>query len=108
MFGFSFYVCICAFPFFFFYAFHYFRRHRALFTHWSRDPRLLYSKKKKLKNVSYNTTHTFKNYFTTVFLVFSFQQNKLYPNEPYMCQAVTSFYFYSLLTSLFLPNSDNL
>ena len=26
--------------------------------------------------------HTFKNYFAIVFLVFSFQQNKLYPNGP--------------------------
>ena len=70
MFGFSFYVCICAFPFFFFYAFHYFRRHRALFTHWSRDPQLLYSKK-KFKNWSHSTIYPFQNYFTTVFSIFS-------------------------------------
>ena len=37
-----------------------------------------------IKNDSYGTIHTFKNYFTTVFLVFSFQfqQNKFYPNGP--------------------------
>ena len=33
-----------------------------------------------IKNGSHNTIYTFKNYFATVFLVFSFQQNKLYPN----------------------------
>ena len=37
-----------------------------------------------IKNDSYGTIYTFKNYFTTVFLVFSFQfqQNKFYPNGP--------------------------
>ena len=37
-----------------------------------------------IKNDSYDTIHTFKNYFATVFLVFSFQfqQNKFYPNGP--------------------------
>ena len=37
---------------------------------------------KNIKNGSYGTIHTFKNYFTTIFLVFSFQQNKLYLNRP--------------------------
>ena len=38
------------------------------------------------KNGSHNTIHTFKNYFATVFSVFSFQfqQNKFYPNTPYI------------------------
>ena len=36
--------------------------------------------KKNIKNESYDTIYTFKNYFATIFLVFSFQQNKLYPN----------------------------
>ena len=38
--------------------------------------------RKKIKNGSYGTIHTFKNYIATMFLVFNFQQNKLYPNEP--------------------------
>ena len=33
---------------------------------------------------SHGTIHTFKNYFVTVFLVFSFNKNKLYPNGPQM------------------------
>ena len=37
-----------------------------------------------IKNGSHSTIHTFKNYFATVFSVFSFQfqQNKFYPNRP--------------------------
>ena len=31
---------------------------------------------------NHDTIHAFKNYFATMFLVFSFQQNKLYPNGP--------------------------
>ena len=31
---------------------------------------------------SHDIIHTFKNYFATVFSVFSFNKNKLYPNEP--------------------------
>ena len=33
-----------------------------------------------IKNGSYGTIYIFKNYFTIVFSVFSFQQNKRYPN----------------------------
>ena len=33
---------------------------------------------------SHNTIHTFKNYFATVFLVFSFNNNKFNPNGPYV------------------------
>ena len=36
------------------------------------DPRLLYTKK-SIKNGSHDTIYIFKNYFTTVFSVFSFQ-----------------------------------
>ena len=32
-----------------------------------------------IKNMSHGTIHTLKNYFTTMFSIFSFQ---LYPNEP--------------------------
>ena len=37
-----------------------------------------------IKNWSHNIIHKFKNYFATVFLIFSFQfqQNKFYPNRP--------------------------
>ena len=37
---------------------------------------------KNIKNGSHDTIYTFKNYFATVFLVFSFRKNKLYPNGP--------------------------
>ena len=39
---------------------------------------------KKIKNGSHITIHTFKNYFVTVFSVFSFLQNMLHLNGPYM------------------------
>ena len=52
-----------------------------LFTYCSWDPPPLYLEK-NIKNESYGTIHQFKNYFATVFLIFSFQQNKLYPNGP--------------------------
>ena len=31
---------------------------------------------------SHDTIHTFKNYFVTVFSIFNFNKNKLYPNRP--------------------------
>ena len=43
---------------------------RALFT----DPQIFFFNKINIKNESHGTIHTFKNYFATVFLVFSFQQ----------------------------------
>ena len=39
-------------------------------------------KKIYIKNGSHGIIYIFKNYFATVFSVFSFQQNKLYPNGP--------------------------
>ena len=53
---------------------------RALFT----DPQISFFIKFFIKNGSHSTIHTFKNYFATVFSVFSFQfqQNKFYPNRP--------------------------
>ena len=39
---------------------------------------------KNIKNRSYGTIYTFKNYFATVFSVFSFSNNKLNPNGTYM------------------------
>ena len=49
---------------------------------------------KNIKNWSYDTIHTFKNYFTTVllifsfqFLVFSFNNNEFNPNKPFEVNA---------------------
>ena len=55
---------------------------RALFT----DPQISFFSNFFIKNGSHGTIHIFKNYFITVFLVFSFQfqQNKFYPNGPYL------------------------
>ena len=51
-------------------------------------------KLKNIKNESYRTIHTFKNYFTTVllifsfqFLVFSFSNNEFNPNKPFEVNA---------------------
>ena len=48
------------------------------------DPQTLLFINFFIKNESYSTIHIFKNYFATVFSVFSFQfqQNKFYPNRP--------------------------
>ena len=45
------------------------RRQKSLFTHYSITVHAF----KNIKNGSHDTIHTFKNYFATVFLVFSFQ-----------------------------------
>ena len=42
---------------------------------------------------SHDTIHTFKNYFATVFSIFSFSKNKLYPNEPLVFSTVFFFFF---------------
>ena len=49
---------------------------------------------KNIKNESHDTIHTFKNYFTTIllifnfqFLVFSFSNNKFNPNKPFEVNA---------------------
>ena len=46
----------------------------------SRDPQTSFFNKIFIKNGSYSTIHIFKNYFTIMFLIFSFQQNKRYLN----------------------------
>ena len=56
------------------------RRQSALFI----EPKPLYSGKKYIKNGSHGNIHTFKNCFATMFSVFSFLQNKLYPNGPFI------------------------
>ena len=48
-------------------------------VHCSRDPQTFLFSKFFIKNESYGTIHTFKNYFATVFSIFIFQR---YPNEP--------------------------
>ena len=49
---------------------------RALFT----EPTNLFFNKIFIKNGSYGTIYIFKNYFSIIFLVFNFQQNKWYLN----------------------------
>ena len=48
------------------------------------DPQITLFSNFFIKNGSHGTIYTFKNYFATVFSVFSFQfqQNKFYPNRP--------------------------
>ena len=94
-------LCFCVFPFFFFFTpfpptggtvhvqymnsshnfwpFFHEQYIRALFT----DPQISFFINFFIKNESHSTIHTFKNYFVTVFSVFSFQfqQNKFYPNR---------------------------
>ena len=50
------------------------------------DPQITLFSNFFIKNGSHDTIHTFKNYFATVFSVFNFQfqQNKFYPNTPYV------------------------
>ena len=54
------------------------RRQKSLFTQCSNTIHVV----KNIKNGSHNTIYTFTNYFATVFSVFSFNKNKLYPNGP--------------------------
>ena len=49
--------------------------------HCSQDPQPLYLKK-NIKNGPHSTISILKNYFVTVFSVFSFNKNKLYQNRP--------------------------
>ena len=44
--------------------------------HYAQDPQTSFFTQTFIKNGSHDTIHTFKNYFTTVLLVFNFQQNK--------------------------------
>ena len=56
----------------------------ALLQHCSRTTHGTHSHfiQKKIKNGSHGTIHTFKNYFATVFSVFSFSKNNFNPNGP--------------------------
>ena len=86
--------CVWRFAICFFFSFSFshvcsFYRQILLFTHCSNtvyalfmEPTAtLFRKKIYIKIGSYGTIYTFKNYFVTVFSVFSFSKNKLYPNE---------------------------
>ena len=64
-----------------------------------------------IKNGFHSIIHTFKNYFATVFSVFSFQfqQNKFYPNKPLKWNFYTLFEFkYSALVLLNIYNYRSL
>ena len=59
--------------------------HLFFFFFWSVfswDPQTSFFNYFFIKNESHNTIYTFKNYFVTVFSVFSIQQNKQYLNGP--------------------------
>ena len=49
--------------------------------HCSRDPQTSFFTQTFIKNGSHVTIHTFKNYFTTVFSIFNFKQNKRYSKQ---------------------------
>ena len=69
---------------------------RVLFT----DPQILLFNNFFIKNGSHDTIHTFKNYFIIVFSVFNFQfqQNKFYPNIPYII--LCKFFFFCFLQDI--------
>ena len=52
-------------------------------VHYAQDSQISFFTQTFIKNGYHDTIHTFKNYFTTVLLVFSFQQNKRYLNTPF-------------------------
>ena len=91
--GFGFGVCVfisTISSFFFFFFFHSrisgrqnlpFTTVVALFTHCSWDHNH-FIQKKNVKNGSHDTIHIFKNYFSTVFSVFSSSKNKFNSNRP--------------------------
>ena len=67
------------FSFFFFYRECWLLCVNSALMHCSRDSQTSLFSNFFIKNGSHGTIHTFKNYFVTMFLVFSFQ---LYPNGP--------------------------
>ena len=70
------------------------------------DPQITLFNNIFIKNGSHGTIYTFKNYFATVFSVFSFQfqQNKFYPNRPLHLQKVSQL----LIPIFFISQSDYL
>ena len=78
---------------------------RALFM----DPQISFFINFFIKNGSHSTIYTFKNYFATVFSVFSFQfqQNKFYPNTPkYNFSAVWKARFTCFFSGAFLDGGS--
>ena len=74
MFGFS--VCVCTFPFFFYFLCTHITvsgdiEHCSCSVHTLFTGPITTLFRKNIKNWSHDTIHTFKNYFATVFLVFS-------------------------------------
>ena len=63
----------------------------------SRDPQISLFSNFFIKNESHDTIHTFKNYFTIIFSVFSFSNNKFNPNGPilYFFPLIWCFVFFS-------------
>ena len=59
----------------------------------SRDPQISLFSNFFIKNESHDTIHAFKNYFVTVFSVFSFSINKFNPNGPYISHSCLVFFF---------------
>ena len=105
-FGYTFEFCVCVFLLFFFFFFllaarvsegtkftvHIlFNTVHVLFRYYSHTVYGTHShfiqKKIYIKNRSHGTIHTFKNYFATVFSIFNFSKNKLYPNGPLVYQS---------------------
>ena len=89
-------VCVALPPFFFFTRFALGSGQLLLFTYWA----VLFTHCsntvhafKNIKNGSYSTIHTFKNYFATVFSVFGFSKNQLYLNRPYIIKICPLYLF---------------
>ena len=85
-------ICVSVFVLFLFFVFFIYFWERALaffaflvcLAHYLRDLQISFFNKNFIKNMSHCTIYTFKNYFATIFSVFSFQQNKRYPNTPWV------------------------
>ena len=102
------------------FSFFYIEKHQDVLSvgpiHYAQDPQTSFFTQTFIKNGSHDTIYTFKNYFTTVLLVFSFQQNKRYLNTPFYNSPYInafifqntakyySFIYYSLSLSLSLFN----
>ena len=93
-------VCVLLLCFFFFHTFLAFRDKfysctvHTLFTYCSNIVHMTYTTlfKNNIKNRSYGTIYTFKNYFIIVFSVFNFNKNKLYPNETLKSQHSNTYF----------------
>ena len=66
-------------------------------VHYSWDPQVVLFNKIFIKTGSHSTIHIFKNYFVTVFSVFS---NKQYPNRPLVLVWIALKTFFHAFASL--------